>query len=343
VGLGGGPALFERLAAHCVGDGFGYPYVRPPGALLNMALNAYQYAPDRERTDGLAQVSDLISAHDLLFKDGVITPEEEHAYDTTLTNLCTTVQQLQGIKNVPELWKQVFRDLKTVFEKKGLLESALRSLASILEDGVIDKKDRGALRSLKDSVSAIQGCLEHNGEMHELGEGLLTLLCQLLESVVSGDLVKVSLVTVANKSYLYINVTEPVELRLIQLFIPKDLLDGFPIDLPIALDATVKKDGEVAFCPLYPGPASAPANGMMVEFHPPDAVDLDVDLFLPGAVEVAEKATGIPDLDHFCMKRIKMVDKKLTIEGTSGGKDIRIEVEGGTTSIFVDGHKTFPS
>ncbi len=342
VGLRAAPAAFERMAAHLVGSGMGYPLFMVPGAIRNMATNALQYATEDVRTENLPVMDEVDRIGDLIFDDRVISANEQTNYTAMLTNLCKTVEDLQSVTNCPASIKQVFRDLKTILQNQGPLTEALASLKSILDDGAITYADRGALLGLKHSLESILALVESGGVVGELLKGLLKLICQLYDAVVSGDLVSVRTdKPLGDKTYLYIDVSEPVELRLIQFFIPKELLDKFPIDIPIALDATVKKDLTIRFCPVKDH--NGKDEGVEVEFFPPDALDLDLDLNIPFAVEIAEALTHIPDLDHLCIKSIKMVGGKLVIEAKSGGKDVRIEVQDGKSVIFVDGTKVYPA
>ncbi len=340
IGLRAAPAAFERLADHLVGTGLTYPLFMVPGALRNMATNAFQYGTDADRAQNLPLMDEVDRIGELIFADREISATEQTNYDAAITNLCKVVEDLQSLTNCPERIKQVFRDLKTIFQAQGLLTQALASLKSIFEDGAITADDRGALLALKHALESILDLLESGGLVKELLEGLLKIICQLYDAVVSGDLVSIHTDTFGGKTYLYIDVTEAVELRLIQFFIPKELLDGFPIDIPIGLDATVKKDLVIRFCPVKDH--NGKDDGVEIEFFPPDALDLDLDLDVPFAVEILEAETHIPDLDHLCIKSIKMVGGKLVIEAKSDGKDVRIEVNHGDTTIFVDGMKVYP-
>lgn len=340
VGLRVAPAAFERMAAHLVGTGMGYPLFMVPGAIRNMSTNAFQYASEALRAQDLPLMDEVDRLGGLIFTDREISPNDQTNYNAMMTNLCKTVEDLQGVTNCPPVWKQIFRDLKTILENQALLTQALASIKSIFDDGKIDGNDRGALLGLKHALESILDLLEGDGLIRELLDGLLKLVCQLRDAVVSGDLVFIETDMFGDKTYLYISVTEPVELRLIQFFIPKELVDSFPIDIPIALDATVKKNLTIRFCPV--NDIHGKPDGVEIEFFPPDALDLDLDLDIPFAVEIAEKLSHIPDLDHLCIKSIKMVGGKLVIEAKSDGKDVRIEVNHGDTTIYVDGMKVYP-
>lgn len=340
IGVRAAPAAFGRLGDHLVGTGLGYPLFLVPGAIRNLATNALQYGSDADRARNLPIMDEVARLGDLIFADRQVTLTEQTNYNALLTNLCQTVDDLQRITNCPERIKQIGRDLKQIFLAQGHLTQALLGLKSIFEDGIIDINDRDALRAFKDAMEELEDLMESGGVVGELMEGLIQISCELLDSVVSGDLVSIHTDMFGDKTYLYIDVSEPVELRLIQFFIPKELLDGFPIDIPIGLDANVKKDVVIRFCPVKD--IHGKDEGAEIEFFPPDALDLDLDLDIPFAVEVLEGETHIPDLDHLCMKKIKLVGGKLVIEAMSDGKDVRIEVEHGDTTIFVDGMKVYP-
>lgn len=82
---------------------------------------------------------------------------------------------------------------------------------------------------------------------------------------------------------------------------------------------------------------------MKIEFRPPDGIDLDIDSSGIFVVNALEKLTGIPDLDQFCFDTIEIKNGEVTIKGKSGGKDVVIEIKGGSITITVAGKQVFPA